>query len=82
LLSEASIESLREQGGPFSDEQALEFSVERFADEAVALRRHDDDGKVDGLDVAPLADYRELLTRFVTAGDPGGGPAPARSTAT
>ena len=82
LLSEASIESLREQGGPFSDEQALGFAVERFADEAVALRRHDDDGKVDGLDVAPLADYRELLTRFVTGGVPGGGPAPARSTAT
>ena len=55
-LSEASIESLREQGGPFSDEQALGFSIEPFADEAVALRRHDDDGKVDGLDVAPLAE--------------------------
>ena len=64
LLSEASIESLREQGGPFNDEQALGFSIEPFADEAVALRRHDDDGKVDGLDVAPLAEYRELLTRI------------------
>jgi gamma-butyrobetaine dioxygenase len=82
LLSEASIESLREQGGPFSDEEALAFAVERFADEAVALRRHDDDGKVDGLDVARLADYRELLTSFVTTGVPGGGPAPARSPAT
>jgi predicted HD phosphohydrolase len=82
LLSEASIESLREQGGPFGDEQALEFSIEPFADEAVALRRHDDDGKVDGLDVAPLAAYRELLTRFVTARVLGAAPAPVRPTAT
>jgi gamma-butyrobetaine dioxygenase len=81
-LSEASIESLREQGGPFSDEQALGFSIEPYADEAVALRRHDDDGKVDGLDVAPLANYRELLTRFVSADVLGAAPAPARPTAT
>lgn len=82
LLSKASIESLREQGGPFTDEQALGFSIEPFADEAVALRRHDDDGKVDGLDVAPLAEYRELLTRFVRADVPGAAPAPARPTET
>jgi predicted HD phosphohydrolase len=65
-LSEASVQSLREQGGAFTDEQALGFAVERFADEAVALRRHDDGGKVDGLEVAPLEDYRQLLTQFVT----------------
>jgi gamma-butyrobetaine dioxygenase len=80
-LSEASIESLREQGGPFSDEEALGFSIEPFADDAVALRRHDDDGKVDGLDVAQVADYRELLTRSLGP-DVGGAPACARPTAT
>ena len=73
---------MREQGGPFSDEQALGFSIEPYADEAVALRRHDDDGKVDGLDVAPLANYRDLLTRFVSADVLGAVPAPARPTAT
>jgi [1-hydroxy-2-(trimethylamino)ethyl]phosphonate dioxygenase len=65
-LSDASVQSLREQGGAFTDEQALGFAVERFAEEAVALRRHDDGGKVDGLEVAPLEDYRELLTQLVT----------------
>jgi [1-hydroxy-2-(trimethylamino)ethyl]phosphonate dioxygenase len=65
-LSQASQESLREQGGAFTDEQALGFEVEPFADEAVGLRRHDDGGKVDGLEVAPLEDYRQLLTQFVT----------------
>jgi gamma-butyrobetaine dioxygenase len=82
LLSVASIESLREQGGPFSDEQALGFSIEPYADAAIALRRHDDEGKVDGLDVAPLANYRELLTRLVSADVLGAAPAPARPTET
>jgi gamma-butyrobetaine dioxygenase len=80
-LSQASIESLREQGGPFTTEEAIAFELEPFADEATRLRRYDDDGKVDGLDVAPLADYREPLTRLLTAAVPGGAPAPARSTA-
>ena len=64
-LSEASIESLREQGGPFTTKQAIAFetrAVRRRSD--VVLRRYDDDGKVDGLDVAPLAGYRDLLTRI------------------
>jgi len=81
-LSEASIESLREQGGPFDDEEAIAFELEPFADEATRLRRYDDDGKVDGLDVAPLGDYRELITSRLTPGARGDAPAPARSTAT
>ena len=81
-LSEASIESLREQGGPFDAEEAIAFELEPFADEATRLRRYDDDGKVDGLDVAPLAGYRDLLTRLVMPAARGGAPAPARSTAT
>jgi gamma-butyrobetaine dioxygenase len=81
-LSVASVESLREQGGALTDEQAIAFELEPYADEAVRLRRHDDDGKVDGLDVAPLADYRELINRRLTPAAHGGAPAPARSTAT
>jgi gamma-butyrobetaine dioxygenase len=83
-LSEASIESLREQGGGFTDDEAKAFELEPFADAATRLRRYDDDGKVDGLDVAPLDDYRELLTRGLAGtacAGPGGAPAPARSTA-
>lgn len=81
-LSAASIESLREQGGPFTDEEATAFQLEPFAEQAVSLRRHDDDGKVDGLDVAPLDDYGELLSRLLTAAARGGVPAPARPPAT
>ena len=67
-LSEASIESLREQGGPFTTEEALTFELAPFAAEATQLRRHDDDGKIDGLDVPGLEDYRMLLAGLLTTG--------------
>jgi predicted HD phosphohydrolase len=60
----------------------MAFELEPFADEATRLRRYDDDGKVDGLDVAPLAAYRELLTRVLSAVAAGGMSPSARSTTT
>ena len=84
-LSEASVESLREQGGAFTEEEAIAFEFEPFADEATRLRRYDDDGKVDGLDVAPLDHYRDLLTRCLAGPGPAGAASartPARSTPT
>lgn len=60
-LSEASRESLREQGGAFTPAECERFAAQPHADAAIALRRHDDDGKVDGLDVPPLDTYRPLL---------------------
>jgi phosphonate degradation associated HDIG domain protein len=41
-LSDASLRSLRLQGGPFSPEQAQIFIAQEFAADAVALRRWDD----------------------------------------
>jgi predicted HD phosphohydrolase len=60
-LSEASRESLREQGGAFSPAECERFAAQPHADAAVTLRRHDDGGKVDGLEVPPLESYRSLL---------------------
>jgi predicted HD phosphohydrolase len=60
-LSEASRESLREQGGAFTPAECERFVAEPHADAAVTLRRHDDDGKVDGLEVPSLESYRPLL---------------------
>jgi gamma-butyrobetaine dioxygenase len=60
-LSEASIESLREQGGAFDAGQVAAFVAQPHATAALALRRFDDDGKVTGLDVQPLDHYREAL---------------------
>jgi hypothetical protein len=77
------VESQREQGGPFGDEEALGFAIERCPDEAIALRRHDDADTVDGLDVAPLADYyRDGLTRLLSPVVADGVPVSARPRAT
>lgn len=60
-LSEGSRRSLVLQGGPMSDDDAVAFAARPAAADAVALRRWDDQGKVDGLEVAPLAAHRAIL---------------------
>jgi len=62
-LSEASIRSLDEQGGPFSVEQVARFEAEPYASEAIRLRRWDDAGKVVGESAPSLDDVRQLLER-------------------
>ena len=66
-LSEASIESLHEQGGPFSDSEARTFADEPFAEQAVLLRRWDDDGKTAGLRVSPFDAYRQRIDGLMKA---------------
>jgi len=61
LLSPASIESLRLQGGPFSDAEARAFEQEPFAREAVRLRRWDDLAKTPGMAVPGLEHYRAMI---------------------
>ncbi|MFN8052182.1 MAG: HD domain-containing protein [Acidimicrobiales bacterium] len=62
-LSEGSSRSLQVQGGPLTPEEVASFEANPGFEAAVALRGWDDGGKVDGLVVAPLASYRELLQR-------------------
>ena len=61
LLSPASVESLRLQGGPFTEAEARAFEQQPFAREAVRLRRWDDLAKVPGMDVPGLEHYRTLI---------------------
>jgi gamma-butyrobetaine dioxygenase len=63
-LSAGSRASLVRQGGPMSPNAAASFAARPGADDAVALRRWDDAGKVDGLAVAPVASYGDLLRRL------------------
>jgi predicted HD phosphohydrolase len=67
-LSAGSRASLVRQGGPMSPDAASAFAARRGADDAVALRRWDDAGKVDGLAVAPVESYRDLLLRLAATG--------------
>jgi OPA family glycerol-3-phosphate transporter-like MFS transporter len=60
-LSEASIVSLKLQGGPFSQEQAQQFQQNLYAKSAVALRRWDEEAKIQGLSTPDLEHFRPYL---------------------
>ncbi|MEI7577838.1 MAG: HDIG domain-containing metalloprotein [Armatimonadota bacterium] len=63
-LSAASVESLRLQGGPFSDEEVAEFErSEPNFETAIQVRRWDDEAKVVGLAVPAVESYRDVLER-------------------
>lgn len=62
-LSHGSKRSLEVQGGAFTEDESAEFlSIDR-SDDAVALRRWDDHGKVIDLEVAAFETWMPLLRR-------------------
>jgi len=60
-LSDGSRRSLVRQGGPMAPDEAERFAAHPAGADAVALRGWDDGGKVEGLAVADLQSYRDLL---------------------
>jgi [1-hydroxy-2-(trimethylamino)ethyl]phosphonate dioxygenase len=64
MLSQASVVTLQLQGGPMSPHELLQFETQPFAQEALRLRRWDDQGKVVGLKTPGLAEYRALIEQF------------------
>ncbi|MEO6651770.1 MAG: TauD/TfdA family dioxygenase [Ilumatobacteraceae bacterium] len=67
-LSEASQITLRQQGGAFDDSECAEFEAEPHASRAVQLRRHDDEGKRNDVEPAPLEAYVERLRLALATG--------------
>jgi gamma-butyrobetaine dioxygenase len=67
-LSDASKLSLELQGGPFDSARADRFAAQPFADRAIAVRRWDDAGKIEGLRVRDMAGYRPLMRSLLSAG--------------
>lgn len=65
-LSPPSLLSLRLQGGPMNEEELADFRAERFWDEALRLRRWDDQAKVADLPTLPLDHFLEYLDRLTT----------------
>jgi phosphonate degradation associated HDIG domain protein len=64
LLSQASIATLRLQGGAMTPSEVLQFETLPGSREAVRLRLWDDQGKVCGLKTPGLAEYRALIEEF------------------
>jgi predicted HD phosphohydrolase len=62
-LSAGSVTSLSKQGGPMSSDELSNFEASPLFQSAVALRRADDRGKVDGLVVDDLAVWMAVVRR-------------------
>jgi phosphonate degradation associated HDIG domain protein len=60
-LSEASLRSLKLQGGPFTSNELAQFRLEPYAEAAIALRRFDEGAKVPGLPTPDLQHFRSFL---------------------
>ncbi len=61
VLAADSVASLALQGGPMSAEEQQNFERLSHAQRALDLRRADERGKVDGLEVAGLAEWMEIV---------------------
>lgn len=66
LLSDASVESLRLQGGPMSEEEVCAFAQSPNWRSKVRVRMWDDRAKTPGAEVPGLETYRELLTAHIS----------------
>lgn len=66
-LSDASVNSLTVQGGPMSETEIEQFEANSYHRDAVQVRLYDDDGKVAGLDIRPITDYRDRLESLISA---------------
>lgn len=64
-LSRASILSLRLQGGPMNASEVAVFRQESYFEDAIRLRRYDDQGKRRDWDVPELNSYRPLLESLI-----------------
>lgn len=63
-LSEASLHTLRLQGGPMTNEELNDFRHRSGFDAAIQLRLWDDLAKVPGREVPSLASYQELIDSY------------------
>ena len=60
-LSNASIKSLKLQGGVMKDKEANQFISSQFSKDAITLRKYDDHGKKDNLKIKKIEDYINLI---------------------
>jgi predicted HD phosphohydrolase len=67
-LSDASVHTLKLQGGPMSASEVLQFEAQPCWREALRLRHWDDQGKVAGLKTLPLDAHAALIERVARSG--------------
>jgi predicted HD phosphohydrolase len=67
LLTAASAHVLDLQGGPMSEEECREFEKNEWAQDAIAVRRWDDKGKVEGKTTPKLEHFLKIAARCTRA---------------
>ena len=72
VLTSDSVRSLDRQGGAMTEEEAAAFAARPWARDAVTLRRADDSGKVEGLEVGDLARWVPVLRAVARRARSGG----------
>lgn len=71
-LSDASIHTLKLQGGAMTSDEVEQFESHPFLERIVQVRKWDDEGKVAGVKTPDYAYYAPLLQRIVEAHDTSG----------
>lgn len=66
-LSEASVHSLKLQGGRMSDDEVKKFQESPHLQDALDLRRYEEAGKVEGVATPKIEAYRDLMEKFLVA---------------
>ncbi|TNE34641.1 MAG: HD domain-containing protein [Alphaproteobacteria bacterium] len=64
-LSEASVLSLKLQGGPMTEQMVAKFSENADVEAIVQVRKWDDEGKIPGLETGGFDHFAPLLRRLV-----------------
>jgi len=62
FLSNPSKISLELQGGIMDDEESQKFTSLKFYEDAIMLRKYDDDAKTPSVKMKKIDDYRDLIT--------------------
>ena len=66
-LSAASVNSLMVQGGPMNTTETEQFETSPHHKDAIKLRLYDDDGKVTGLTIKSVSEYRDTLESLLSS---------------
>jgi phosphonate degradation associated HDIG domain protein len=66
-LSPASTETLKHQGGPMAPDEAEAFGAAPELKDCLRLRQWDEQAKEPGRPVTPIAAYRDMIVRHLTA---------------
>jgi 2-amino-1-hydroxyethylphosphonate dioxygenase (glycine-forming) len=64
-LSNASKQTLMFQGGPMTEQEAIEFERDELFEESLRLREYDDKAKERGVELRELGYYKEMLRNYL-----------------